>query len=140
MSKFEFKDVDEKRSKIMSSIHSKDTKPELLLRKELYHRGYRYRINYSKLPGKPDIVFTRKRIVIFCDGDFWHGRNWEQKKATIKTKRGYWISKIESNMERDKRVSQKLKQIGWTVMRFWESDILENLDSVVATVESKMNG
>lgn len=136
MPTFNFGDVSEKRSKIMSSIRNKNTKPELLLRKALYHRGFRYRINYRKLPGKPDIVFIRKKIVVFCDGDFWHGNNWEKTRDSIKTNRNYWIPKIEQNIKHDQKINQKLKEEGWTVLRFWESEIIHETDRVVLEVES----
>ena len=105
----------EQRRRNMQSIKSKDTKIELMLRKKLWEKGYRYRKNYKHLPGKPDIVFLKLKIAIFCDSEFWHGYNWEEKKKKIGTNREYWIKKIETNMERDKRVNEKLKSYGWIV-------------------------
>lgn len=98
----------EERSAIMKKIPSKNTKPELIFRKELWRRGYRYRINDKKLPGSPDIVFKKMKTAIFIDGEFWHGFNWQEKKKKIKANRGYWIPKIERNIERDERNNKEL--------------------------------
>jgi DNA mismatch endonuclease, patch repair protein len=114
----------EKRSKIMASIKGKDTKIEILLRKALWRDGIRgYRLNV-KLPGKPDIVFTKYKIAIFCDGDFWHGRDFDQWKDRLTP---YWKEKIQKNVERDKRNDSILIKEGWTVIHFWENDILNDL-------------
>jgi len=115
----------------MRSIKGIDTQIELIIRKELFRRGYRYRINYKKLAGKPDIVFVSKKIAIFCDSEFWHGRNWEDKKAKIKNNQSYWIPKIERNIERDKLITRQLEQTGWTVLRFWDSDIKIGLNNCI---------
>lgn len=125
--------------KIMSSIKSKDTEPELMLRKALWAKGFRYRVNYKKLPGKPDVVFTKKRIAIFCDGDFWHGHNWALRgipslEDELATYSDFWKEKILRNIERDKQNTQKLEQDGWIVVRFWESEIRSNLDDCVKKV------
>lgn len=104
---------------------SRDTAHERLLRQELWRRGLRYRKNVGQLPGKPDIVFTRGRVAVFCDGDFWHGRTWP--KLARQLRRGanssYWHQKIRSNMLRDRHVTQLLKRQGWRVIRMWEGDI-----------------
>jgi len=126
----------EKRSKIMSSIHSKDTSVEINLRRELYKRGFRYRVNY-KLKGKPDIVFPSKKLAIFVDGDFWHGYNWEALGK--KPPKGFWQEKIVRNMERDRNVNKFLEEEGWTVMRFWEHGINDNLPLVVERVINKLS-
>ena len=125
--------------KIMASIKSKNTEPELLLRKALWEQGFRYRINYKKLPGKPDIVFPKRKIAVFCDGDFWHGHNWAVRnysslKEELSTYSDFWKKKITNNVERDKRVNKKLKQDGWIVLRFWESDIRKNLNRCLTTI------
>ncbi|EST11944.1 very short patch repair endonuclease [Sporolactobacillus laevolacticus] len=99
----------------MSHIKGKDTKIELKLRKALWHKGYRYRKNYKKLPGKPDIVLVKYKIVIFCDSEFFHGYNWENKKKRIKTNEKFWIKKIERNMKRDKEITDELENMGWVV-------------------------
>lgn len=111
------------RSKLMSKIKSSDTKPEIKLRKFLWNIGLRYRKNVKKLPGSPDIVFFKYRLVIFVDGEFWHGYNWEEKKNKIKSNRAFWIPKIERNIERDKAINNHYNQTNWTVMRFWEHEI-----------------
>ena len=109
----------EQRTKNMKAIKGKDTKIEILLRKALWKKGYRYRKNYNKLIGKPDIVLLKYKIVIFCDSEFWHGKDWEVKKHNIKTNSEFWINKIEGNIKRDQVVNQKLQDEGWTVLRFW---------------------
>jgi len=115
------------------------TKPELILRRALWSRGHRYRLQHD-LPGKPDLVFKGKRLAIFCDGDFWHGKDWPARRA--KLERGhnaaYWIAKIEANRERDRRVRQTLEKQGWRVLRFWESEIRGELEAVVARIESAL--
>ena len=126
--------------KIMSSIPSKNTEPELILRKALWKDNLRYRVNYKKLPGKPDIVFTKRRVVVFCDGDFWHGHNWAIRGLSSLDEElaGYsdfWRTKILRNIERDAEVNQRLKEQGWTVVRLWESDIRANLDNCVKIVK-----
>lgn len=126
MSKFVF-DTSESRSKLMRKIRSKNTKTEILLRKALYKKGLRYRINVSKYPGKPDILIPKSKIAIFIDGEFWHGYNWEKKRETIKSNRDYWIKKIERNIERDIKVNDELKEMGFKVFRFWEKDIKKDL-------------
>lgn len=121
----------------MKNIRSKDTSIENLLRKALWHRGYRYRKNYNKLPGKPDIVLTKYKIAIFCDGEFFHGKDWEILKPRLeKSDNGdYWIDKISRNKERDEEVNKKLLFLGWTVIRFWGKDIKKNLDQCIQVIE-----
>lgn len=121
----------------MSHIRSKDTSIEILLRKALWHKGYRYRKNYKLLPGKPDIVLTKYRIVVFCDSEFWHGKEWDVLKARLlKGKNAeYWIKKIERNMERDAEIDQKLFQMDWTVIRFWGKEIQKDTDKCVRIIE-----
>lgn len=126
--------------KIMSSIKSKDTRPELALRGALWRKNLRYRVNYKKLPGKPDIVFTKYKIAIFCDGDFWHGHNWairgmDSLDDELKSYSEFWRSKILRNIERDKRVSKSLEDLGWKVIRFWESDIKKDTDKCARIIE-----
>lgn len=126
----------EQRRKNMQAIKSKDTSIELRLRKALWHEGIRYRKNYKKLPGKPDIAITKYHIAVFCDSDFWHGYDWENRKQRIKSNQEYWIPKIERNMERDKNVTQQLNKDGWVVLRFWEWQIKKHLDECVEAVKS----
>lgn len=126
--------------KIMSAIKSKNTRPELKLRRALWNRGLRYRVNYRELPGKPDIVFTKWKVAVFCDGDFWHGNNWvirglSSLQEELSGYSQYWKDKIIRNIERDKENDMALKSLGWKVVRFWESDIKRDIDSCVKTVE-----
>lgn len=130
--------------KAMSSVRSENTTPELALRRELWKRGYRYRINYKKLPGKPDIVFTRKKIAIFCDGDYWHGHNWALRgipslKEELDAYTPYWRKKILRNIERDKRITAQLLDMGWTVIRLWESDIKTDMAKCLELVCSALS-
>jgi DNA mismatch endonuclease, patch repair protein len=124
------------RSKLMGQIKSKNTKPEVLLRKELWKRGYRYRTNVKKIPGKPDIVISKFKVVIFVDGEFWHGYQWDDKKEKIKTNRGFWIPKIERNIQRDEEVNELLEAQGWTVIRFWGKQVIHDLRGSVLVVEA----
>jgi len=120
------------RSYCMSRIKSKNTKPELLLRKKLFKKGFRYRVNYNKLPGSPDIVFTKKRIAIFVDGDFWHGRYFSERKNSYNE---YWLKKIKRNIERDKNVTEKLLNSDWKVLRIWGKDLIKTPDNYVEKIE-----
>lgn len=99
----------------------------------MWHEGIRYRKNYKALPGKPDIAITKYRIAVFCDSSFWHGRDFEKKKP-VATNHQYWDAKIKRNMERDKEVNRQLKEIGWTVLRFWDIEIHKQLEMCVNTV------
>lgn len=124
----------EQRRKNMQAIKSKDTSIEIALRLALWHRGIRYRKNYKSLPGKPDIVITKHKLAVFCDSDYWHGYDWENRHQRIKSNREYWIPKIERNMQRDKEVTAQLQAMGWTVLRFWEWQIKKRLDECVNTI------
>lgn len=115
----------------MKKIRSSNTIPELSLRKELWKLGYRYRLNVSKLKGKPDIVFNKFKLVVFVDGEFWHGYEWRKKKPKIKANREYWIKKIERNIERDKENNKHLLSMGYVVLRFWEHEIKKDLTKCV---------
>lgn len=132
------KKTQEQISKNMSHIRSKDTKIEVLLRKELWKRGLRFRKNYSKVYGKPDIVFTKKKIAVFCDSEFFHGYDWENEKTKFKTNKEFWINKIEKNIRRDEEVNLKLKEEGWTVIRFWGKEITKNLEKCADIVEREV--
>ena len=127
----------EQRSKTMSHIHKKDTSIELKLRKALWEKGYRYRKNYSKLPGSPDIVLTRQKICIFCDSEFFHGKNWEVLKPKLEkgNNPNYWVNKIARNIERDREKDQELLFLGWAVIHFWGKDILNNTDECIKVIE-----
>lgn len=122
------------RSKMMSKIRGRDTKPELSFRKALYAANYRYRIDYKKLIGKPDIALPKYKTVIFIDGEYWHGKNWKERKPKIKTNKEFWIAKIERNIQRDKEVNAELSRLGYKVFRFWETEIKKDLDSCLSSV------
>ncbi len=123
------------RSRIMARIRSKDTKAEVLLRKTLWHLGFRYRKNYRKLPGTPDIALTRQKIAIFVDGDFWHARNYRKQPGDgIASHKKYWRQKLARNVERDKEVNDALTQEGWLVLRFWDSEVQKKLEGCVESV------
>lgn len=116
----------EQRHKNMQAVKNKDSKIELLLRKELWLRGLRYRKNSAKVFGHPDIVFIGKKIAVFCDSEFWHGYDWENKKKHFKSNQNFWIPKIERNMQRDLEVTKRLTEEGWIVLRFWGEEIKQD--------------
>jgi DNA mismatch endonuclease (patch repair protein) len=122
----------------MKQVKYKDSQIEILLRKELWKRGLRYRKNVAKIFGKPDIVFSKEKIAIFCDSEFWHGYKWNEKKHEIKTRREFWIPKIERTIERDKEVTKFLRRNGWIVIRFWGKDIIKNSTKCADTVEKTL--
>lgn len=129
--------------RIMSAVKSKDTRPELILRKALWRKNHRYRVNYKKLPGKPDIVFTKYKIAVFCDGDFWHGHNWALRGMTsleeeLNGYNEYWRKKILRNVERDDDNNKALAAMGWSVVRIWESDIKKDVDECVSVIEEAL--
>lgn len=128
----------EQRRKNMQAIKSKDTSIEISLRKALWDEGVRYRKNYNKLFGKPDIVIAKHKIAIFCDSDYWHGYDWKNRSQKIKSNRDYWIPKIERNMQRDKEVTERLESEGWTVLRFWEWQIKKHLNECVNSIKAEI--
>ena len=121
----------------MKYIHSKNTKIEVILRKALWNAGFRYRKNYDKLPGKPDIALTKYKIAIFCDGEFFHGKDWEVLKPKLEKGNNpdFWIKKITRNQQRDDEVNKQLLFMGWTVIRFWGNEIKKNPEQCVKVVE-----
>lgn len=136
----------EQRHKNMQHIRSENTKPEVLLRKALWRKGYRYRKNYKQLPGKPDIVLTKYRICIFVDSEFFHGKNFESgyksnKYSSLKDQlehsnnAEFWLNKIQGNIERDRKIEAELHGKGWFVLRFWSKDILYWTDECVRTID-----
>jgi DNA mismatch endonuclease (patch repair protein) len=131
-------DTTEERSNLMKKIRSSGTKPEILIGKTLWHRGYRYRKHYNKIPGKPDFVFVKQKVVVFLDGEFWHGFNWDKKKDLLKSNRDYWIPKIERNMKRDQQNNELLSEMGWKVLRFWERQVIKNFDECIKNIESAL--
>lgn len=116
----------EQRKRNMQAVKCKDSDIELILRKKLWKRGLRYRKNKTSVFGKPDIVFTGKKIAVFCDSEFWHGYNWEERKKDFKSHQEFWIPKIERNINRDIEVTSKLESEGWIVIRFWGKEIKRN--------------
>ena len=121
-------------SKRMANVSLKGGKAETALAKSLWAKGIRYRKNYRKLPGSPDIAITKCKVAVFVDGEFWHGYDWDNRKLKLKSNREYWTEKIEENMARDKRNDEKLKEDGWTVLHFWEKEIKKDLEGCVGTV------
>jgi len=119
----------------MKQVKCKDSLIEILLRKELWRRGYRYRKNVRTIFGKPDIVFSKEKIAIFCDSEFWHGYKWNEKKIEIKSRKNFWIPKIERTIERDKEVSKYLHKEGWKVIRFWGKEIIKDSAKCADIVE-----
>jgi DNA mismatch endonuclease (patch repair protein) len=119
---------------------SADTAHERVLRALLWRRGLRYRKNVRALPGKPDIVFSRARVAVFCDGDFWHGRNWQglSRKLRAGANASYWIPKIKANRNRDRRNDRLLEREGWTVIRLWETDIHNDPERVARAIEERV--
>lgn len=126
----------EQRHKNMTAVKSKGTKIEVLLQKELWHRGLRYRKNVKNIYGKPDIAFIGKKIAVFCDSEFFHGFDWEIRSKEIKSNREFWIPKIEKNIQRDKDVTDKLKKDGWIVLRFWGNEIKNDVSGCADKIES----
>jgi DNA mismatch endonuclease (patch repair protein) len=122
------------RSVLMGKIKATNTKPEQKLRRILWALGLRYRLNVKTLPGKPDIVLRRFNLVIFIDGEFWHGHNWEVKKEKIKSNRGFWLPKIERNIQRDQEVNQQLSKLGFNVIRFWDHQINNDFNWCLQTI------
>lgn len=122
-------------SKRMANVHLKRGPEETLLAKELWHHGYRYRLNYKKLPGSPDIAIQKYHIAVFVDGEFWHGHDWENRKQRLKNNREYWIEKIEENMARDSRVDKELIKAGWVPVHFWSKEVKKNPLACVQVIE-----
>lgn len=130
----------EQRHKNMKNIRSKDTSIELKLRKELWRRGYRYRKNYTELPGKPDIVLTKYKIAIFCDSEFFHGKDREVLKPQLEKGKNadFWIEKISKNQQHDDDINKQLQFLGWTVIRFWGKDIMKKTDECIQVIEENI--
>ena len=127
----------EQRKKNMRSIKGKDTSIEMILRKALWKKGYHYRKNYKNLPGTPDIALTKYKIAIFCDGEFFHGKDWEILKPRLESGKNsdFCVAKISRNRERDDEINKKLLFMGWTVIRFWGTDIKKNTDECLRVIE-----
>ncbi len=130
-------------SQIMSKIRSKNTKPEIILAKSLRKNGIKFR-RYSNILGTPDFIIYGKKLVIFCDGDFWHGNNWRLRKLRSRaaefspSKKKYWLKKIKTNIARDKKINKKLKKLNYRVLRFWESEIKKDVDNVIKIIKDNI--
>ncbi|MBM6972100.1 very short patch repair endonuclease [Mordavella massiliensis] len=130
-------EVTAKSHKNMSKIKGSDTGIEIALRKALWNKRYRYRKNYKALPGRPDIALTKYKIAIFCDSEFFHGKDWDILKPRLEKGKNsdYWVKKIERNKQRDIEKDQALQYLGWTVIHFWGKDILKNPEECVRVIE-----
>ena len=129
----------EQRHKIMSQVHSKNTTPERAVRRELWRRGYRYRLNDRKLPGSPDLVLPKYRAVIFINGCFWHGHRGCTKYTVPKTNEQFWREKVARNIARDELNAQRLDTLAWTVITVWECELSKkNLDATIARIEADL--
>ena len=128
----------EQRHKNMKAVKSTGSEIELVLGKALWKKGYRYRKNVKTIFGKPDFVFRKYKIAVFCDSEFWHGKDWETKKHEIKSNKDFWYKKITRNIERDKEVNEHLKEEGWLVIRFWGKEILKNTEQCVNKIEKEI--
>jgi DNA mismatch endonuclease (patch repair protein) len=135
----------EQRRKCMSHIRSSDTKPEVFFRKALWKWGVRYRKNVKNLFGKPDIAIKKYRLVIFIDGDFWHGNDWEKRHFSsqedmLVSYSDFWQNKIRRNIERDKKVTAYYQTSGWTILRFWATDTKKDLNGCIIKTIETING
>lgn len=128
----------EKRSWIMSRVSGRNTKPEILLRSLLHRRGFRFRLHDKKLPGRPDIVLPKHRAVVFVNGCFWHSHKKCKRARTPKSRRDYWVKKLEKNVQRDREQQKQLRNLGWRVVVVWECELKENSEKAAASVSSKL--
>jgi DNA mismatch endonuclease (patch repair protein) len=123
-------------SRVGAGNRRQDTTPEIVLRKTLWSVGIRYRLHSNALPGRPDLTLAKWRVVVFCDGDFWHGRQWSRRKKKLSKgwNAGYWVPKIERNRRRDRQVTRLLRSRGWIVIRVWESDVRRDPVTAVSKI------
>tara|TARA_R110002124_G_scaffold120895_6_gene278997 strand:- start:58241 stop:58696 length:456 start_codon:yes stop_codon:yes gene_type:complete len=128
----------EQRRRNMIAVKNKGSKIEVKLAKALWAKGYRYRKNDKTVYGTPDFTFKGLKIALFCDSEFWHGKNWKERKHDHKTNVKFWHQKIERNIERDEEVNQELLKRGWTILRFWGEEIEKDLISCVAKIEERI--
>lgn len=133
-------EVTEKSHRNMSRIKGKDTSIEIALRKALWAKGYHFRKGYKNLPGRPDIALTKYKIAIFCDSEFFHGKDWEILKEKLKSGKNpdYWTKKIERNIERDQEKNMLLQSMGWTVIHFWGKEIEKDISGCIKTIEERI--
>ena len=123
----------------MAKIKGNNTKPEKLLKKAIWNAGLRHRSNKRKLPGKPDITFIKYKLLIFIDGSFWHGHDWENRIKNIQSNRAFWIPKIERNMQRDREINKHYLSKGWAVLRFWDFEVKKELGVCVKAVLNQVS-
>jgi len=128
-------DTDEATSRRMANVKLKHSSEEIAVAKRLWKEGFRYWLNYRKLPGSPDIAIKKYRIAVFIDGEFWHGYNWSERKRKLKRNREYWVAKIEENIKRDKRVDKILISLGWVSIRFWSNEVKKDLEACIKAIE-----
>jgi DNA mismatch endonuclease (patch repair protein) len=130
------KPASEAASRAKRANRKKDTAQEVLLRRALWRLGLRYRKHVSGLPGNPDLVFRRAKVLVFCDGDFWHGRNWDTLKTQLERRHNadYWLAKIARNRQRDAQNTALLEQQGWQVIRLWETDVTADPDAAAGLI------
>ncbi len=124
----------EQRRKNMQHVRNKDSQIELKLRRALWHAGFRYRKNVREVFGCPDILFKRLKIAVFCDSEFWHGYDWENRKHDFKSNQDFWIKKIERNIARDKEVNERLAADGWLVLRFFGKEIKKDVEGCLKKI------
>lgn len=136
-----FKPASPASSRAKRANRASDTTAELLLRRALWRLGLRYRKNVKDLPGKPDVVFPNERLVVFCDGDFWHGRNWKRLKKQLERRANatYWVAKIAANRARDTLYRRELRKAGWTVHQVWESEIRSSPEAVAGRIAAAVS-
>lgn len=128
---------------MMAAVKAKDTKPEMALRRQLFSRGLRYRLHDKQLPGRPDLVFPLARVVVFVDGDFWHGQGWRERglsgfEEQFPSNREFWVRKIRRNVERDIEVNKMLTDQGWKVLRVLESEVRADIERVGSRIEAEV--
>lgn len=129
----------EQRKRTMQAVKSKNSQLEISLGKALWAKGYRYRKNDKRIFGKLDFTFTKYRAAVFCDSEFWHGKDWGVRKFDHKTNQDFWLPKIERNIERDREVNAELARMGWVVLRFWGKDIIKNIDNCVKEIDDAIS-
>ena len=126
-------------SKRMKELSHKKSKAESVLAKALWHRGYRYRLNYKQLPGTPDIAITKYKIAIFVDGEFWHGKDFEKNKLKLKNNKSYWIEKIGENIQRDIKNDRLLRQMDWIPIHFWSKEVTDYTELCIKEIQELIN-
>ena len=129
----------EQRQRNMKAVKNKNSQLEIALGKVLWSKGYRYRKKDKLVFGKPDFTFKKYKIAIFCDSEFWPGKDWDIRKFDHKSNQEFWLPKIERNIERDKEVNAELTLNGWIVLRFWGKDIMKNMDECIKEIEDAIS-